>query len=176
LLLTLGTGVGGAAIVDGRLLRGHIGRAGHVGHFCLNPDGSLDIVNTPGSLEDAIGEHTLHKRTNGRFSSTRELVAAYESGSSEAAEIWLRSVKSLGAALASLINIFDPEIVVIGGGIADANDSLFVPLRAALDKFEWRPRGQAAKLVKAKLGHIAGAAGAAYGALLQTQNKTIIPN
>jgi glucokinase len=174
LLLTLGTGVGGAAIVDGRLLRGHIGRAGHVGHFCLNPNGPLDIVNTPGSLEDAIGEHTLHKRTNGRFNSTRELVAAYESGSKEAADAWLRSVKALGAALASLINIFDPEIVVIGGGIADAKDSLFVPLRAVLDKFEWRPRGNAANLVKAKLGHIAGAAGAAYGALLQTQKKTVL--
>lgn len=166
LLLTLGTGVGGAAIVDGRLLRGHIGRAGHLGHFCLNPDGPLDIVGTPGSLEDAIGEHTIHIRTKGRFSSTRELVAAYESGSAEAAETWLRSVKALGAALASLINMFDPETVVIGGGIADANDSLFVPLRAALDQFEWRPRGYAIKLVKASLGHIAGAAGAAYGALL----------
>jgi glucokinase len=166
LLLTLGTGVGGAAIVDGRLLRGNIGRAGHVGHFCLNPDGPLDIVGTPGSLEDAIGEHTVRARTNGRFSSTRELVAAYQSGSKEAAEAWLRSIRALGAALASLINIFDPETVVIGGGIANANDSLFAPLRAALDKFEWRPHGSAVKLVKASLGHIAGAAGAAYGALL----------
>jgi len=170
LLLTLGTGVGGAAIVDGRLLRGHIGRAGHVGHFCLNPDGPLDIVNTPGSLEDAIGEHTIHARSNGHFRSTRELVAAYESGSSEAQEIWLRSVKALGAALGSLINIFDPQMIVIGGGIADANDSLFVPLRAALDKFEWRPHGNAVKLVKAKLGHIAGAAGGAYGGLLSAQS------
>lgn len=174
LLLTLGTGVGGAAIVDGHLLRGHIGRAGHVGHFCLNPDGPPDIVGTPGSLEDAIGEHTVHPRTNGRFASTRDLVAAYESGSVEAAEIWLRSIRALGAALASLINIYDPQIVVIGGGIADANDSLFVPLRAALDKFEWRPHRHAVKVVKAKLGHIAGAAGAAYGAFLQTQKKTLI--
>jgi predicted NBD/HSP70 family sugar kinase len=73
-----------------------------------------------------------------------------------------------------LINIYDSEIVVIGGGIADANDSLFVPLCAALDKFEWRPRGHAVRLVKASLGHIAGAAGAAYGALLQTQDVNIL--
>jgi glucokinase len=171
LLLTLGTGVGGAAVVDGRLLRGHIGRAGHVGHFCLNPDGPPDIVGTPGSLEDALGEHTVHIRSNGQFKSTRELVSAYESGSGEAEDIWLRSVKALGAAVASLINIFDPEMVVIGGGIADANDSLFVPLRATLDKFEWRPHGHAVKLVKAKLGHIAGAAGAAYGALLAAESS-----
>jgi glucokinase len=145
-----------------------------LGHYCLNPDGPLDIVNTPGSLEAAIGEHSIQARTNGRFSSTRELVAAYESGSPEAAEVWLRSIKALGAAVASLINILDPETVVIGGGIANANDSLFVPLRAALDKFEWRPRGHAVKLVKATLGHITGAAGAAYGALLQTQNTPLV--
>jgi len=158
-------------MVDGRLLRGRLGRAGHLGHVSLNPTGPLDIVNTPGSLEDAIGEHTIHTRSSGHFRSTRELVAAYESGSKEAADIWLRSVNSLGAALASLINIFDPQTVVIGGGIADANDWLFIPLRGYLDNFEWRPHGHAVKLVKAKLGHIAGATGAAYGALLQTQNK-----
>lgn len=175
LLLTLGTGVGGAAIVDGRLLQGHIRRAGHVGHFCLNPDGPPDIVGTPGSLEDAIGEHTIHLRSQGRFTSTRDLVAAYDSGSPEATEIWLRSIKALAAALASLINLFDPEIVLIGGGIADANDSLFVPLRAALAKFEWRPHGRSVRLVKASLGHNAGAIGAAYGALSLTLSSRQSP-
>src|SRR5436190_2015659 len=63
-LLTLGTGVGGAAMVDGRVLRGHLGRAGHLGHVSLNPEGALDIVNTPGSLEDAIGEHNLAARSD----------------------------------------------------------------------------------------------------------------
>src|SRR5204863_9314343 len=58
-LLTLGTGVGGAAMVDGRVLRGNLGRAGHLGHVSLNPEGALDIVNTPGSLEDSIGDHNL---------------------------------------------------------------------------------------------------------------------
>src|SRR5207249_2187105 len=66
-LLTLGTGVGGAAMVDGRVLRGHLGRAGHLGHVALDPDGPGDIVNTPGSLEDAIGEHTLTVRSRGGF-------------------------------------------------------------------------------------------------------------
>ena len=84
---------------------------------------------------------------------------------------YVEAIRGSGAALASLINIFDPEIVVIGGGIADANDSLFLPLRATLDKFEWRPHGEAVRVVKAALGHNAGAAGAAYGALLQAQNK-----
>ena len=57
--LTLGTGVGGAAMVDGRLLRGHLGRAGHLGHICLDVDGERDIVNVPGSLGLTLTTCTL---------------------------------------------------------------------------------------------------------------------
>ena len=133
-LLTLGTGVGGAALVDGRILRGHIGRAGHLGHVSLDPSGTLDIVNTPGSLEDALGEHNVAQRSNGRFSSTRELVQAFEKGSADAAKVWLASVQALAAAFAGFINVLDPEVIVIGGGIADANESLFGPLKKWLDE------------------------------------------
>lgn len=166
LLLTLGTGVGGAAMVDGRVLRGHLGRAGHLGHVSLNPDGALDIVRTPGSLEDAVGENTLAARTGGRFKSTRELVEAFRKGSPEAADVWLKSIRALAAALAGFINVLDPEVIVIGGGIAEANDALFGPLQSELDKFEWRPGGARVRVVKVGLGHNAGAAGAAYGARL----------
>src|SRR6266404_4464301 len=169
-LLTLGTGVGGAAMADGRVLRGHLGRAGHLGHVSLNPDGALDIVNTPGSLEDAIGEHTLAARSNGRFQSTRELVVAFRNGSVEAAEVWLRSVRALAAAIASFINVLDPEVVIVGGGIAGADESLFQPLQVALDQFEWRPGGARVRVVKAVLGRNAGATGAAYGAKLLGAN------
>lgn len=165
-LLTLGTGVGGAAMVDGRILHGHLGRAGHLGHLSLDPNGSLDIVNTPGSLEDAIGECTLPTRSQGRFQTTRELVAAFREGSPDAKEIWLRSVRALAAAIASFINILDPEVVVIGGGIADADDALFQPLQHELGQFEWRPGGAQVRIVKAALGRNAGATGAAYGAKL----------
>jgi len=165
-LLTLGTGVGGAAMVDGRVLRGHLGRAGHLGHVSLNPEGALDIVNTPGSLEDAIGEHTLAARGSGRFTSTRDLVEAFRRGSPDASEIWLRSVRALAAALAGFINVLDPEVIVLGGGIAYADEALFAPLRSALDQFEWRPGGAHARVAKAALGRNAGAIGAAYGAKL----------
>src|SRR5215469_2773286 len=66
-LFTLGTGVGGAAMVDGILLRGALGRAGHFGHISINPDGPLSVFNAPGSLEVAFGNLTLEKRTNGTF-------------------------------------------------------------------------------------------------------------
>ncbi|MCL4786057.1 MAG: ROK family protein [Verrucomicrobia bacterium] len=171
-LLTLGTGVGGAAMVDGRILRGHINRAGHLGHVSLDPNGALDITNTPGSLEDAIGECSLAARCGRRFASTRDLVAAYRQGAPEAAEIWLRSVRALAAAVAGLINVLDPELVVIGGGIADADEALFEPLRRALDDFEWRPGGARVRLAKAALGRTAGASGAAYAAKLMAADPT----
>ena len=170
-LLTLGTGVGGAAMVDGRILRGHIGRAGHLGHVSLDPDGVADITGTPGSLEDAIGECSLPLRSHGQFPSTRELVVAVGAGSREAERIWYRSVRALAAALTGFINVLDPEIIVIGGGIADADQTLFEPLQAELDKFEWRPGGARVRLVKAALGRTAGAAGAAYGAKLAAEGR-----
>ena len=128
-------------MVDGRVLHGHIGRAGHLGHVSLEAEGAYDIVNTPGSLEDAIGEHNVMVRSNGEFASTRELVEAFRMGSTEAEKVWLRSVRQLGAAIAGFINVLDPELILIGGGIADADDALFQPLQTALDKFEWRPAG-----------------------------------
>ncbi|HKQ53383.1 MAG TPA: ROK family protein, partial [Pyrinomonadaceae bacterium] len=62
-LLTLGTGVGGAILSDGRLVTGHLRRAGHLGHICLDADGTPDIIGIPGSLEDAIGNGTLAARS-----------------------------------------------------------------------------------------------------------------
>ncbi|HEY3855078.1 MAG TPA: ROK family protein [Verrucomicrobiae bacterium] len=165
ILLTLGTGVGGAAMVDGRLLRGHIGRAGHFGHISLDPEGAGDIANTPGSLEDAIGDCTIRARTRGKFSSTQQLVAASRRNNRDAQLIWQKSVQALAAGIASLINVLDPEVVVIGGGISKAGKALFRPLNQYLDKYEWRPGAAEARIVPAKLGDRAGAFGAAWNAI-----------
>jgi glucokinase len=162
LLLTLGTGVGGAAIVDGRLIRGHLGRAGHFGHISLDPAGRPDIVGTPGSLEDAVGDCGLERRSGGRFRTTAELVAA---GDSEARAIWVTSVRALACALASLVNVLDPERVILGGGIVAAGARLFEPLRAEMQAVEWRPHGRAVDIVPAAAGEFAGAVGAAYHAM-----------
>ena len=170
IMLTLGTGVGGAAMVDGRLLRGNLGRAGHLGHLSLNPDGLLDIVNTPGSLEDAIGNCTIRQRTSGRFDSTHDLISAHRGGDAEATRVWLRSIRMLAAGIASLINICDPEVVIIGGGIAGAGAALFEPLERELVEFEWRPHGRRVRLVPAALGEFAGAIGAARNAVAQASS------
>lgn len=168
ILLTLGTGVGGAAIVDGRLLRGHLGRAGHLGHTSLDIDGPPDVCGTPGSLEVLMGNCTIAERTHGRFATTHDLVAAHLAGDVEATHCWLRSVRALACAIGSFVNILDPEAVVVGGGIACAGAALFDPLYEMVAEVEWRSVGYSAKVLPATLGEHAGACGAAWNALNPT--------
>jgi glucokinase len=164
IMITLGTGVGGAAIVNGNLLRGQIGRAGHLGHVSLDIEGQRDVCGTPGSLEVLIGNCTIEQRSQGRFKTTHELVQRYEQGDSQAKTIWLKSVKALACAINSYINILDPEAVIVGGGIARSGASLFEPLEEFLRQIEWQPGGHQARLLSAELGELAGAFGAAvYG-------------
>ncbi len=165
-LLTLGTGVGGAILLDGRLLRGHIGRAGHFGHLSLDPDGPPPLTTpVPGALETFIGNANVAQRTSGRFQSTDELVAAHRAGDPQATEAWLRSVHRLACGISSIANAVDPEVVILGGGIARAGPALFEPLGRFLDAVEWRPLGGRVRIVPAALGEGAGALGAARAAL-----------
>jgi glucokinase len=165
IMLTLGTGVGGAAMVDGQLLRGHLGRAGHFGHISLDAGGTPDIVGTPGSLEDAIGNCTVQLRSGGRFDTTHALVAAARAGDADARRVWLQSVRALAVGIVSLVNVLDPEVVVIGGGITRAKAALLRPLNRFLDEIEWRPGGRKVRVALAKLGEHAGASGAAWNAI-----------
>lgn len=163
LMLTLGTGVGGGIIIDGNLYQGNLQRAGHIGHMTLDINGPQTMTNMPGSLELAVGNFSVSKRTDGQFKSVRELVDAYEKGDKKAKEWWLESIRKLAVGLASLTNILSPEIIVLGGGItAGAEDSLLEPLKEFMADYEWRPGGHQIKIAKAKLGSYAGAIGAAY--------------
>ena len=164
IMLTLGTGVGGAAIVNGTFLRGHLGRAGHLGHISLDPAGAPDIVNTPGSLEEAIGDCTIRRRSEGRYATTLELVARL-ADDELARRVWSKSIRALACGLASLINVLDPELIIIGGGISAAKDKLFGPLAAEMRQVEWRPHGRAVQIVPATRGEYAGAIGAAWNSL-----------
>ena len=166
-LYTLGTGVGGAAMVDGRLLRGHLGRGGHLGHVTVDFNGPPDDVQTPGSLELELGNKSLARRSGGRFTTTHTLVAACLQGDGFALGIWRRSIRAFGAAIASAINVLDPEAIIVGGGIAQAGALLFDPLQEELDRFEWRPNGAKVKVLPAELGDLAGAYGAASQAVMR---------
>lgn len=160
-LLTLGTGVGGAILIDGKPYQGSFHKAGHIGHMTVDANGEPDVTGMPGSLEDAIGNCTIESRSKGRYKSTHDLLKDYREGNEFASEIWLNSVRRLAVGIASISNILSPEAVILGGGITEAGKELFEPLEKYLDQFEWRPGGEKTLLIKAKFGDMAGAIGAA---------------
>ncbi len=167
-MLTLGTGVGGAILINGQPYQGAFNKAGHIGHMVINDCGDPDVCGMPGSLEDAIGNVTVNKRSGGKFVSTQQLLQACKSGDTFAKEVWLTSVKKLAIGLASVVNILSPEIIVLGGGIAEAGSALFEPLEQYMNQYEWRAGGTKAQIVKACFGDMAGAIGAACFAIEAT--------
>jgi glucokinase len=164
-LLTLGTGVGGAILSDGRLLKGVMNRAGHLGHVCVGDTTIKSVVGMPGALECAIGNYTVAQRSGGRFQSTYDLVQAYQAGDADAGNIWLKSVDALARAIASFVNMLDPQVIIIGGGVSEAGPELFDPLKNFLNDYEWRPAGHQVRIVRAKLGEWSGTYGAAWKAI-----------
>ena len=160
-MLTLGTGVGGAILINGQPYQGSFHKAGHIGHMVIDSEGEPDIIGMPGSLEDAIGNCSIEKRTSGKFTSTEQLLAAYRNGDEFAGKVWLTSVRKLAIALASLTNILSPEMIILGGGITEAGDDLFKPLEEFMVQYEWRTGGNRTEIVKAQYGDLSGAVGAA---------------
>ncbi|HOA37861.1 MAG TPA: ROK family protein [Flavihumibacter sp.] len=169
ILVTLGTGVGGALLINGKPYQGSFNKAGHIGHMVVDETGEKDVTGMPGSLEECIGNCSISRRSKGRFESTRDLLTAYRQGDSFAADIWLISVRRLALALASVSNFLSPDTIVIGGGIAESDNDLFDPLNKWFDEFEWQPGGIRPKIVKAMQGDMAGAIGVASFALAQQQ-------
>ena len=171
ILLTLGTGVGGGILIDGKLYQGLSQMAGHLGHSTIESNShSLDVTNMPGSIEDAIGNLTVEQRSHGKFSNTFQIIDAYRKGDTFATWLWLSSVRKLAISIASYVNILSPEAVIIGGGIAQAKDALMDPLQTFLDLYEWRPGGKKTKLKLAHFSDLAGAIGAAGFALSKQKN------
>jgi len=164
-MVTLGTGVGGALLIHGKPFQGSFNKAGHIGHTVVDSDKEVDITGMPGSLEDCIGNCTIAKRSGNKFSSTKDLIKAYKNGDEFAKNVWLTSIKKLAIALASVSNLISPDTIIIGGGIAEANDELFVPLQKWFSEYDWQPGGIRPKILKAIHGDMAGAIGAACFAL-----------
>jgi glucokinase len=147
IMLTLGNGVGGAALIDGRILRGHSGMAGNLGHLTLNPHGPVCSCGNRGCLEtvfsaraiEAEARAAVHRgcdsvltrlfREQPHLASCRTVFQAASEGDALAVAIVSDAIYQLAAALAGLLHIFDPEIVILGGHVADAGADLLVPLQ-----------------------------------------------
>src|ERR1700730_11212429 len=166
-LITLGTGVGGAILIDGKPYQGSFQKAGHIGHITLDNEGEPDVTGMPGSLEDAIGNATIQKRSQGRFRDTYELLDAYRNGDPFAGTVWLTSVKKLAIGIACVTNVLSPECVILAGGITEAGKDLFEPLENFLSQYEWRAGGNKTVILKSQFGDMAGAIGGACFALMR---------
>ena len=164
-MITIGTGVGGALLINGKIHQGAFQKAGHIGHMSVNENGDPDICGMPGSLEEAIGNYSIEKRSNGLFKSTADLIAAIEMNDENAQKIWLKSVRSLAIAIASIGNILSPEKIILGGGITKAGILLTNPLKEFLSSFEWKAGGNGMDIEIAQFGEQSGALGAAAFAL-----------
>jgi glucokinase len=166
ILLTLGTGVGGGLLLDGKLYQGLAQMAGHIGHSTIQSGSDdLSILGIPGSLEYAIGNYSIGKRSQGTYQSTYELLEAYQKGETFATWIWLDMMRTLALSICSLANIFSPEAVVLSGGLTHAGNILFDPLQDFIDRYEFRPHGKQTKILKAQFEDFSGAIGAAAFAM-----------
>ncbi|MCT7981807.1 ROK family protein [Laspinema sp. A4] len=158
ILLTLGTGVGGAIILDGKLFTGHTGAAGELGLITINLYGPDCNSGNKGSLEQYASVQAIQRATR---TTPEEIGHAARSGNRQALEFWEGYGHHLGAGLASLIYVLTPEAIIIGGGIS-ASAEFFIP--AAIAEIErrvlpvCRPNLQ---VLVAELGNKAGMVGAA---------------
>lgn len=165
-MLTLGTGVGGGIMINGELYQGNDQKAGHVGHMTIDINKEdPGITGMPGTLENAIGDATVAKRSHNRFKSTTALVEAYRQKDTFATYVWLDAVRKLALGLCSLCNLLSPDLIVLGGGISKAEEALFKPLFDFMEVYEWKNSGKRTPVYPAKFSEMAGAVGAAGFAL-----------
>lgn len=184
LFVGVGTGIGGGIVADGRIVRGAHGLAGEIGHVIVEPDGPQCGCGNRGCWEQVAsglaiaraGGRAVEDHPNSAIARlaggdparvTGALVTeAASTGDAVAVRIFAEVGRRLGEGVAGLVNILDPEIVVIGGGASEAGEILLAPLRiafaASLEGVDVRPE---VPIVPASLGNDAGAIGAALIAL-----------
>jgi len=171
-IITIGTGVGGALLINGKIHQGAFQKAGHIGHMSINLDGEPDICGMPGSLEEAIGNYSINKRSNGKFHDTAELIEAMKNDDLFAHDIWLKSIKALAVAIASIGNILSPEKIILAGGITKAGSILTDHLEKLINQYEWRIGENRMQIEIAHFGEQSGAIGAAAFSFLENKNNS----
>lgn len=147
--ITLGTGIGGGIIIGGKIFYGSFGSAGEIGHM-VNGEIDLEALMTIKTIKD-LG-----------FASPLKAYESAKSGNKKAQEVFEKFGRYLGIGIANLVNILDPEAIVIGGGIAGASEFFLPETKKMVKKFVISPKSRKnVKIVVGKLGENAGAIGAA---------------
>jgi glucokinase len=166
LFLAVGTGIAAAHVVDGSVCAGAHGAAGELGHVVVRPGGPVCGCGARGCLEAVASAAAVARRyaeVTGKPATAAEVAGLAASGDRAAAEVWREAVEALADGLLIGMALLDPEVVVLGGGLAEAGGQLLDPLRSAVRArvtFHYEPR-----LVRAALGDEAGCLGAGLLAL-----------
>ncbi len=176
LCITLGTGVGGGLILDGRLYRGSRFAAGELGHTSIDLHGPRGVYGTPGDLEVYVGNRNIAERASrlyvasGNVRSPEECTPAdldklAQAGDPIALAMWDTLGTEIGAALTNAVWLLNPDTIVVGGGIAAAGKLIFSPIRRTLRDRTSKLFNEQLRLVAAALGNDAGILGCAELAL-----------
>ena len=183
--ITVSTGIGGGIIIGGKLYLGSRGSAGEMGHMTIDVNGPRCSCGNVGCLEvmasgAAIAREALRRLRDGESSTLSDIVAgkienitaeevglAAQGGDRLALEVVLRAATYLGVGLVNIVNIFNPEMIVIGGGVAKMGDLLLGPARKMVAERAFRLSAGAVRIVPTQLGDDAGVLGAAVFAMEQ---------
>jgi len=163
LYVTVSTGIGGGVVVDGDLYRGSRGLSGEIGHTIVQPDGPLCACGKRGCLEATSagpGIARAYAEATGVEVTAADVFARAASGDSAAQRTLAVAIRYLGIGLSNAINLFDPDLVVVGGGVSRAGGALFGPLRAVAAEFSAPSPVGAVPIVPAALGDSVGILGA----------------
>jgi glucokinase len=163
-MLTLGTGVGGGLILGGRPYRGWFGAGAEIGHMVIVHDGVRCRCGGHGHLESYVSGKAadeLAAEAFGPAADAHRLVRIAREGDAHAVELLTGIGEHLGSGIASLVNIFNPELVVVGGGFAAAGELLFGPAQIVADREVLVSVRDSYRIVRAELGTSAGMIGAA---------------
>ncbi|MGZ8413524.1 MAG: ROK family protein [Gemmatirosa sp.] len=176
--ITIGTGIGGGLILDGRLYHGASDVAGEIGHTTIDSNGRRCKCGNYGCLEAYTSGPNIALRArealeSGERSILPDLVGgqlelitaatvyeASERGDALAREVVRDTARFLGAGIANLLNVFNPDVVVIAGGVTQAGEALFEPLRAEVRRRAFKPAVDACRIVPGTLPGTAGVVGA----------------
>lgn len=164
ILLTLGTGVGGGVLLDGKLWSGATGCAGELGHVPVRPEGPKCGCGSTGCLE-MYSSGTAVARAAGA-PDAKEAERRARAGDANARAAFDGAADALGVVLAGLVNAFNPEAIALGGGMAGAFDLLAPRIEALIRARAFKLAREGLRIVPAKLGNDAGLLGAARAAFL----------